>query len=353
MRRPGQGQLSAVCRVAAAGTLFRWCCLAYLACRHRCIANHLVHCCFIAQCQAANEYAEPQERVCCRSLCRRNMQPTGYKDCPFHRIIRGFMIQVRACGKVQLAAAGPAHMCSWCPADCCTACLQLWPSRRSSMLTFQLAPRARCAQQRAAAWLVCDIDLCTHPHSGCAGLCSALAMLSMITPLPIRAATSSRATAPAASPSTARASTTKTSPPSTRGPACSAWCAVHDEHSVRIAAVLCTDGAFAAVMSCSLSCKQPLLWFCSSLFASLLLPVCRPTAGPTPTAASSSSQSARQTGWVSALGRGGWQLAASSLLCAACCCHCCCAATHARCRQLLPKTNLLQACCTFTASLLD
>ena len=50
---------------------------------------------------------------CCRSLCRRNMQPTGYKDCPFHRIIRGFMIQVRACGKVLLTAGWrPARMCS-------------------------------------------------------------------------------------------------------------------------------------------------------------------------------------------------------------------------------------------------
>ncbi|PRW45130.1 peptidyl-prolyl cis-trans isomerase CYP22 isoform X1 [Chlorella sorokiniana] len=32
-------------------------------------------------------------RQMCTGEFRRNMQPTGYKDCPFHRIIRGFMLQ--------------------------------------------------------------------------------------------------------------------------------------------------------------------------------------------------------------------------------------------------------------------
>ena len=50
------------------------------------------------------------------------------------------------------------------------------------MPTSQLVPELACAQQRAAPRLVCGISLCAHPHSGCARLCSALTMLSMVTP---------------------------------------------------------------------------------------------------------------------------------------------------------------------------
>ena len=40
-------------------------------------------------------------RVPCRQFCtgefKKGMQPTGYKDCRFHRIIKGFMVRLAIC----------------------------------------------------------------------------------------------------------------------------------------------------------------------------------------------------------------------------------------------------------------
>lgn len=67
----------------------------------------------------------PRPRVCPSLLLpsrRRNLQPTGYKDCTFHRIIRGFMIQVSTLLHGPAHAAGPWAATAPACAPCCAVC---------------------------------------------------------------------------------------------------------------------------------------------------------------------------------------------------------------------------------------